>query len=688
MINQQLINPKSIVVVGGSDDIQKPGGKVLKNLIDGSFNGSLYVVNPKANSVQGVSAVSSISELPDVDLAILAIAAKYCPDAVRELAESKSTKAFIILSAGFHEENEEGALLEQEIVDIVNTHNACLIGPNCIGVMNANYQGVFTAPIPKFDSMGIDFISGSGATAVFIMESGIPNGLTFSSVYSVGNSAQMGVEDVLKYLDESYVEGESSKVKLIYIESINKPDMLLKHASSLISKGCRIAAIKSGSSEAGSRAASSHTGALASPDIAVNALFKKAGIVRCSGRSELATIAGIFTYPELKGNNIAVVTHAGGPAVMLTDALSNNGLNVPPITCEKSKLLLEKLYGGSSVSNPIDFLATGTAEQLASIIDACENDFNEIDAMAIIFGSPGLSPVYDAYEVIDAKMKVCKKPIYPVLPSIVNVKNEIEAFLAKGRVNFPDEVTFGNALAKVYHTPKPVMGNVSENRPFSIDRAAIRKVVDGADNGYLAPEKVQELLDAAGINRAKEMVVSTPNECVAALGEIGFPIVMKVVGPVHKSDVGGVVLNVKSEEVALAEFDRMMKIKDTTAILLQPMLTGTQLFVGAKQEGDFGHLIFCGLGGIFIEVLKDVAYGLTPLAPHEATEMVHSLKSYKIIQGVRGQDSVNEEQYVEIIQRVSALCEVAPEIFEMDINPLLGTAEKVVAVDARIRIEK
>jgi acetate---CoA ligase (ADP-forming) len=685
MINEQLINPQSIVVVGGSDDIQKPGGKVLKNLIDGHFSGDLFVVNPKAERVQGVTTVKTVGELPRVDLAILAIAAKLCPVTVRELAEQKGTKAFIILSAGFHEENEEGARLEQEIVDVINANNGCLIGPNCVGVMNSTYQGVFITPIPKLDPMGVDFISGSGATAVFIMESGIPNGLTFSSVYSVGNSAQMGVEDVIKHLDETYVEGKSSKVKLIYIESINKPDMLLKHASSLISKGCKIAAIKSGSSEAGSRAASSHTGALASPDVAVEALFRKAGIVRCGGRQELSTIASIFMHPELKGKNVAVITHAGGPAVMLTDVLSNNGLNVPPITSPKAKDLLEKLFAGSSVANPIDFLATGTAQQLADIIDACEHDFDEVDAMAVIFGSPGLFPVYDVYDVLDQKMKECRKPIYPVLPSVINVKDEIAAFLEKGRINFPDEVVFGAALAKVYNIPKPA---VLDADSYPVDVATIRKVVAEAENGYLSPDKVQELLDAAGVPRAKEMVVATPAACAAALGEIGYPIVMKVVGPVHKSDVGGVVLNVTSQETALKEFDRMMKIKDTTAILLQPMLSGTQLFVGAKQEGDFGHLIFCGLGGIFIEVLKDVTAGLAPIGIGEAHDMIRRLKSYKIIEGARGQEPVNEAQYAEVIARVSALCRVAPEIFEMDINPLLGTREKVVAVDARIRIEK
>jgi len=685
MINEQLLKPESIVVVGGSDDVQKPGGKVLKNLIDGDYKGRLYVANPKMNEVQSVPSYKDLNDLPQTDLAIVAIAAKYCPSTIKFLAEEKNTRAFIILSAGFSEENEEGEKLEKEIVEIVNSVGGSLIGPNCIGVLNSNYNGVFTTPIPSLDSKGCDFISGSGATAVFIMESGVPKGLSFSSVYSVGNSAQMGVEEILKYMDESFDLETSSKVKLLYIENIDKPEMLLKHASSLIRKGCKIAAIKSGSSEAGSRAASSHTGALASPDVAVDALFKKAGIVRCKGRDELVTVASIFMYPELKGKNIAVITHAGGPAVMLTDSLSNNGLNVPHIEGPKANALLEKLYGGSSAANPIDFLATGTAQQLGDIIDACENNFDNIDAMAVIFGSPGLFSVYDVYDLLHEKMKNCKKPIYPILPSVVNVKDEIEHFLAKGRINFPDEVVFGDALAKVYNTSKP---QAEEIEMPEVDKEAIRKIIDEAENGYLSPEQLHNLLDAAGINRAKEGVADSEEEIAAMAKEIGFPLVMKVVGPVHKSDVGGVTLNVKDEKTVRSEFKRMMQIKDTYAVMLAQMLKGTEVFIGAKREDKFGHMVLCGLGGIFIEVLKDVKASLAPIANAEAHEMIQGLKSYGIIKGVRGQEPVNEDKFADAIAKVAALLKVAPEIFEMDLNPLLGNKDAVVAVDARIRIEK
>lgn len=685
MINEQLINPGSIVVVGGSNNIQKPGGKVLKNLIDGQFSGDLYVMNPKEEEVQGIQCHKSPDSLPEVDLAIIAIAAKHTLALVETLTQQKNTRAFIILSAGYSEESEEGAKLEQKVVDAVNQVNGALIGPNCIGLLNSHHHSVFTEPIPELDSQGVDFISGSGATAVFILEAGIPKGLKFSSLYSVGNSAQMGVEEVLKHMDEHFDPEKDSQVKLLYIENIDKPQMLLKHASSLIRKGCKIAAVKAGGSDAGSRAASSHTGALASSDAAVDALFRKAGIVRCYGREDLVNIAAVFMHPELKGKNIAVITHAGGPAVMLTDALSNGGLDVPAIEGEKAEELKAELFPGSSVANPIDFLATGTAEQLGTIIDYVDRDFDHIDGIAVIFGTPGLFPIFEAYRMLDKKMKTAKKPIFPVLPSPITAKDEVKEFLEKGRVMFPDEVNLGNALTRVYHTPAPSPAKVPVPE---IEKTKVRNIIDAVESGYLKPEDVQALLDAAGIKRAGEATATQKEDAVKKARELGYPLVMKVIGPVHKSDVGGVVLNVKEDATVEKEFERMMQIKDTTGILMQPMLSGTELFAGAKFEPKFGHMVLCGIGGIFIEVLKDVQNALAPVSKEEAQNMIRRLKSYKLIEGIRGEEGVNEQMFAETVSRLSALLTAAPEIQEMDLNPLLGTPEHVTAVDARIRIEK
>ena len=685
MINDKLINPASIVVVGGSDDISKPGGKVLKNILDGKYSGKLCVVNPKSDIVQGIKSFRDISLIPDTDLAILAIPAKLCLSAVEVLTSEKMTRAFIILSAGFGEENKEGKLLEKKIVEVIDSYKGCLIGPNCIGFLNNNYNGVFTTPIPTLSPKGVDLISGSGATAVFIMESAIPNGLAFSSVYSVGNSAQTGVEDVLEYLDNTYIPGTSPGVKLLYIESIEKPSKLLKHASSLIKKGCRIAAIKSGGSEAGSRAASSHTGALASSDVAVEALFRKAGIIRCYGRSELTAVASVFMHPVPEGKRIAVITHAGGPAVMLTDTLSKGGLEVPPITGSKAEKLKEKLFPGSSVANPVDFLATGTGEQLGYIIDACENDFDNIDAMAVIFGSPGLFPISDVYDLLDKKMHSCRKPIFPILPSVINVKNEINEFLARGNVSFPDEVVFANALVKVINAQKPESIDIKR---YIVDIDEIRSIINKSSDGYLEPSAVKELLVAAGIPVPPEAVVKSSGEAVKMAKTVGLPVAMKVVGPVHKSDVGGVTLNVGDSESVVKEFNRMMGIPGSKGVLIQKMVSGIELFAGAKSEGAFGHLILAGLGGIFIEVLKDVSSDLVPVSESSAGRMVHSLKGYDILKGTRGKPGINEALFIEIICRLSELVEAAQEIAEIDLNPLMGTKETIIAVDARIKIEK
>ena len=685
MITKQLTHPESIVVVGGSNDIHKPGGSILRNLIEGDFSGKLYVLNPKEDVVQGIISYRSPEKLPDVDLAIIAIAAKYAPDTVEYLAYNKNTRAFIILSAGFSEESEEGKKLEDRIVKTVNEVGASLIGPNCVGVLTPQYHGVFTKPIPKLDKNGCDFISGSGATACFIMEAGIPKGLTFANVYSVGNSAQMGVEDVLKYMDESFDPETDSKIKLLYLESIEKPDLLLKHASSLIKKGCRIAAVKAGTSEAGSRAASSHTGALSSPDNAVSALFKKAGIVRCFGREDLISVASVFTCPELKGKNIAVITHAGGPAVMMTDTLSNWGLSVPPIEGKEADELKEKLFPGSAVANPIDFLATGTAEQLGTIIDYVDRKFDNIDAMAVIFGTPGLFEIYDVYDVLEEKIRTSSKPIFPVLPSTLTAKDEVETFVSKGRAYFPDEVNLAIALSRVYYTHKPFE---KEPEDFTPDTKKVRDVIDEAENGYLSPENIQVLLDAVGLPRVHEQTYYSKDELVKNLSSTEYPVVMKVVGPVHKSDVGGVSLNIKDDESMLSEFDRMMNIDDASGVLVQPMLSGHELYAGVTRELKFGHIIMFGLGGIFIEVFKDVRSVLAPAGEKEVLNEVRQLRGYKLFTGVRGKPGIDEQKFADIISRLSLLVELAPEITEMDLNPLLAEGDKITAIDARIRIEK
>jgi acyl-CoA synthetase (NDP forming) len=686
MINRELINPQSIVIVGGSNNVQKPGGRLVRNLLDGKYKGDLYVVNAKETEVQGVKSYANVAEIPDTELAIISIPGKACPEVVEVLAKHKNVRAFIIISAGFGEETVEGGIIENQLLEIINEAGASFIGPNCIGVMNTNYHGVFTQPVPEFHHDGVDFISSSGGTALFILESALTKGLRFSSVWSVGNSKQNGVEDVLEYMDRNFNPVTDSKIKMLYIESIKQPDKLLYHASSLIKKGCRIAAIKAGSTDSGKRAASSHTGAIASSDSAVEALFRKAGIVRCFSREELTTVASIFTLNEVRGKNCAIITHAGGPAVMLADALSKGHLNVPNLEGPIANELKSKLYPGAAVGNPIDIIGTGTPEHLATVIDYCENRFDEVDLMMVIFGSPGVVNVYDAYEVLHKKMGQCKKPIFPILPSIVTAGPEVRSFIKKGHVNFSDEVTLGTALSRVLNTPTPASTDI---QLYGVDVPEVRRIIDQLPaDGYLNPSQVRRLLGAANIPMVAEFTSDDKDEIIEFARKVKYPVVAKVVGPVHKSDIGGVALNIKYEEHLLFEFERMMRLPEVTSIMVQPMLKGTELFLGAKYEEKFGHVVLCGLGGIFVEVLKDVSYGLSPLSYDEAYSMIRSLRGYPIIKGTRGQKGIDEQQYAAIIVRLSTLLRFATEIKEIDINPLLATDRGLFAVDARIRIEK
>ena len=370
---------------------------------------------------------------------------------------------------------------------------------------------------------------------------------------------------------------------------------------------------------------------------------------------------------------------------MLTDALSAGGMSIPRITGEHHDNLLAMMNPGASANNPIDMIATATDEQLDKIIDYVDRRMPEIDGMIVIFGSNGLNDMAVIYDLLHRKIEECSKPLFPILPSISSSYNELEYFLGKGHVNFPDEVVLGRALTKISNTPFP-----AEEKIFlkDIDVPLIRTIIDKSSSGYLDPDVIQQLLRAANIPLVKEAVVRTLKELRDIAGKAGFPLTLKVIGPVHKSDVGGVTLNIKTMAHLEAEFRRMMKISGVRAVLIQRMVTGTELFIGAKYEPKFGHVILCGLGGIFVEVLGDVSSGLAPLTFDEAKSMIRSLRGYRIIRGTRGKPGVSEHKLAEIIVRLSSLLRFATEIKEVDLNPLIGSPEAITVVDARIRIEK
>jgi len=370
---------------------------------------------------------------------------------------------------------------------------------------------------------------------------------------------------------------------------------------------------------------------------------------------------------------------------MLADALSAGGMNIPEISGEHKAKLLAMMNPGASADNPIDLIATATNDQLNKVIEYVDKKLPLIDGMSVIFGSNGLNDMDEVYDLLHKKIQDCNKPLYPILPSITSSSKELGYFLDKGHVNFPDEVVLGQALSKISNTPSPAEEKIIIE---DIDVPRIRKIIENAPNGYLEPAVIRQLLFAAHIPVVKDAIVTSEGELLLQAENTGYPLALKVVGPVHKSDVGGVTLNIKSEKHLSAEFSRMIQIKDVKAVLVQPMISGIELFIGAKYEPRFGHIILCGLGGIFVEVLCDMSSGLAPLTFNEAESMIRSLKGYSIIRGNRGLPGINELKFAGTIVRLSSLLRHATEIKEMDLNPLIGSMDDITVVDTRVRIEK
>ncbi len=683
MLHHKLIQPSSIAVIGASDKLYTPGGKALFNIKESPFSGKLYAVNPKAGEIQGITCYRDVRELPPVDTAILAIPARLCPETVRILAEEKDTRGFIIYSAGFSELDEQGARWEREIARIVDACEGTLLGPNNIGLMNPHYAGVFTSPVPTLYEGGIDFISGSGATAVFIMEMALTRGLRFHSVFSVGNSAQTGVEEVLAHLDETFDPEHSSRVVMMYMETIRKPGKLLRHARSLYEKGVRIAAIKSGRSEAGSRAASSHTGALANPDTAVDALFRQAGIIRCYGRDELVNVAAVLSYPLPRGKRAGIITHAGGPAVMLTDALSEAGMEIPPIDKPEKTELSGLLFPGSSVDNPIDFLATGTAEQLDHILAYARKYFDELDVLPVIFGSPGLFSVSGVYEVLARHIRESEKPVYPVLPSVINAAKDIETFTAAGHAVFFDEVSFGKALGKVVNAPYFPSGKNEINEGT---KTTLQSLVPQGYEGYLPPGTVRRILSVAGIPVSREIIVRNENELSSIVSSLTFPVVLKITGPIHKTEANGVRTGVSKKRI-FEVFRELIRIPQAVSVVVQPQYEGIELLAGIKKEPGFGHHLVFGAGGTGVEVIRDFQTCSLPPGEGEIRYLNRKLKIFPILEGHRGKAGIDLEQWYRILTKISLLPAYLPQIREMDINPFIAGSDSIVAVDARIKVE-
>jgi acetyltransferase len=468
------------------------------------------------------------------------------------------------------------------------------------------------------------------------------------------------------------------------METVKNPEKFLKHCVSLREKGCRIVGLKSGSTSKGSEAAASHTGAIASPDLFVQALFDKAGVVRCHSRYALVTIAGLLQITRNPVSKFAVITHAGGPGVILTDHLVRNGLEVPTFGSLHQETLGQMLNPGAATGNPIDLLATGTADQLSHVIDYCDKHVDEVYGIVVIFGSPGLASIEGAYKVIRDKMFNCRKPVFPVLPSVVNAQQEIERFVEKGHIAFFDESLLGRGLGKIAETPPPSQASIDISPS---KQKQIESLISNLPGGFLKDEDAFSLIDILGINTPSQKFIPLDQEIKEIPSEIKFPLVAKATGILHKTDQKALELNINSLEELRDAQHRLQGLSGAGGLMIQEMRKGIELYIGTQSIPNYPPLVVFGAGGIYLETFRDVSQALAPIDENEAENRIKSLKINAVLKGARGQAPIDIQKFSEQVSLVSQLACSITRIRELDLNPLIAGPDGITAVDVRIRLD-
>lgn len=681
---QGFIAPSSIAIVGASTDITKPSGKIVDNILKKGFAGELFLINPKADSILGRPAIPAIGALPQApDLAYIAIPARFVAGALEELA-ALGTRRVIILSAGFGELNPEGAAEEKRLAKIADENGMVILGPNCLGVTSPVHAGKFAGLLPEMRPGGINFISGSGATVDLLAEQAVRRGLIFETFFTVGNSAQMGVTDVLGLFDQRRDDAPPAPM-MLYLEKVGSPAKLLAHAQSLVSKGSPVIAIKSGVTEGGRRAAASHTGALAAGDAAVEALFRKAGVIRVTSKLDMvdAAAALVLAKGSFDGRRACVITDAGGLGVMATDELNRQGIETPMFQAETRAQLAELLPPGAGINNPVDMLPTRTPEQVSRTLSIiCEKERDNLDYILVQFGDPGLADNWPLYQAVARAMDELPLPVIPCFPSSISSAQPLAKYRALGKCHFEDEVSMARAVGRMVNRPR-VFAPAPD--PPGYDREAVMAALAGL-SGPVPPEAARLALAAAGIPLPAERLLRSTRDLAGLAESLSAPWAMKVSGPLHKTELGGVAVGVAAGN-ADQVFERLMAIPGANGVLVQEMISGPEALMGLSREGDFGHLVAFGLGGIMAEALKDLCFGLAPLTVKEAARQIDSIRGLAALKDHRGLPGMDLAALADILARVSLLGRDVPTIKELDLNPVKGTGRRLAAVDLRIILD-
>jgi acetyl coenzyme A synthetase (ADP forming)-like protein len=699
---QLFFAPRSVAVIGASRRRGTVAGEVFHNLITSGFPGPVYPINHAASVVQSVTAYPTVLDAPGpVDLAVIAVPANDVLTAAEQCA-SKSVRALVVLSAGFGEVGEAGRKRQAELLRVCRSAGMRLVGPNCMGLLNTSPErrlnATFAPGMPPEGRIG--FLSQSGALGLAIIDRASVLGLGLSTFVSVGNKADISGNDLLQY----WHADPSTDVILLYLESFGNPRKFSRIARR-VGRTKPIVAVKSGRSRAGSRAASSHTGALvAASDVPVEALFRQSGVIRTDTLAELFDVASLVAHqPIPKGRRVGIVTNAGGPAILCADACEAEGLEVPVLTAASQAKLRTFLAAQASVTNPVDMIATASAELYERTIDVVAKDPN-VDAVVVIYIPPVVTRPEDvARAIVSGALKMrrssIEKPMLAVFMSAAGVPDALRASdVGIPSYPFPENAAIALARAARYgewrQRPEGVPARFADIKRDEAATLVARALARGDD--WLFPDEVTTLLGCYGVPMIETRIVADAQAAELAARDIGGAVALKAVAPglVHKTEAGGVRLGL-SDPVAVRKAAEQMSTHlgatghAPTSFAVQPMVpAGIEMIVGIAEDPQFGSLIVCGAGGTLVELLRDVAVRLTPLTVDDASDMLQSLKSYPLLTGFRGAPKCDVAAVENVLLRVSALADDLPAVAELDLNPIVVSERGAIVVDARVRVKR
>jgi len=692
---EKLFEPNAIAVIGASRDSKKPGGAVLANLIK-EFKGPLYPVNPKADTILGLTCYPSILDVPSAELAVIVIPAKLVPETLEQCSK-KDTKYAVIISAGFKESGPEGAVLEKEIIDIANRSGIRILGPNCLGLINTHNGMNATFAAGSASKGNIAIMSQSGALCTSILDWAASENIGFSKFLSLGNKADIAENDLL----ESWSLDKETEVILAYLEGIKDGQQFINTASRA-SKRKPIIIIKSGRTSTGSRAAASHTGTLAGSDRAYTSAFDQSGIIRAYSMEELFDYAMAFSSQPLpKGSNVAIITNAGGPGIMAADACEEVGLRLASFNSGTLEKLQQGLPQLANIYNPVDVLGDATSQRYELALQTVMAD-PVVDSIIVLVSPQAMT---DVEQIANVVVGVSGRSDKPIITSLIGGGSMVagDKLLDQGKVpNYPYPERAAKALSALAKYQKYKETKRSGQEQFSVDTNGVRNTIDNAikEGNFTLGVESMDILTYYGIPTVRSIFARTIEEALDAADKIGYPVAIKIVSPdiSHKSDVGGVRINIMDKEELSYAYTVMRQ--NTASIMpdarikgvqVQEMRsTGKEIIIGMHKDAQFGPMLMFGLGGIYVDILHDVSFAIAPINRDDANRMVQGIRSFPMLTGIRGEEASDINSIIESLLRLSQLVCDFPQIIELDINPLFvyPRGKGYVAADFRIILEE